>query len=139
MKVPNISENAEACLRGVGIRPTRQRIALAELIRDGGHRHLTPDSVHQEAATAGMRLSLATVYNTLHEFAAAGLIRRVAVGERSWFCTNTQPHHHFYDEATSRLHDITGDQPTVANVPPPPPGMVISGVDVIVRVRRLSA
>ncbi len=133
-----ITQDAEGTLRQAGIRPTRQRVALAELIRDGGRRHLTPDSTHQEALAAGLQLSLATVYNTLHEFSNAGLIRRIAVGERSWFCTCADEHHHFYDEGAARLYDIQGDQPKVDGLPRPPEGYAIAGVDVIVRLKRAS-
>lgn len=127
----------EAALRTANIRPTRQRMTIMRLIRDGGHRHITPDSLHQEALTAGTRLSLATVYNTLHEFATAGLVKHVAVGDRSWFCTNTSDHHHFYDVATGRVQDIPGPQPLVSGLPAPPPGMEVAGVDVIVRLRKV--
>jgi len=133
--LPAIDESA---LRAVGIRPTRQRLTIARIIHDGGRRHLTPDSLHQEAKSAGIRLSLATVYNTLHEFAAAGLVKRVPVGERSWFCTNVSEHHHYYHEATGRIEDIPGIQPQVMGLPGPPPGMEVVGVDVIVRVRKAS-
>ncbi len=129
--------NDEAVLRTAQIRPTRQRMTIIRLIREGGHRHLTPDSLHQEAISAGVRLSLATVYNTLHEFASAGLVKHVAVGDRSWFCTNTADHHHFYEEATGRVIDIPGIQPAVSQLPPAPPGMEVAGVDVIVRLRKV--
>lgn len=128
----------EATLRGAGIRPTRQRLTIGRLIKEGGSRHLTPDSLHQEALSQGMRLSLATVYNTLNEFAAAGLVKRVPMGERSWFCTNTAEHHHFYHEATGRIEDIPGCQPQVMGLPDAPEGMEVAGIDVIVRLRRAS-
>ncbi|HLO77285.1 MAG TPA: Fur family transcriptional regulator [Magnetospirillum sp.] len=130
--------NDEAVLRTAQIRPTRQRLTILRLIRDGGHRHLTPDSLYQEALTSGVRLSLATVYNTLHEFAEGGLVKHVAVGDRSWFCTNTADHHHFYDVQTGRVQDIPGAQPRVLDLPPPPAGMEVEGVDVIVRLRKAS-
>lgn len=131
--------NDEAVLRAAHIRPTRQRLTIMNLIREGGHRHLTPDSLHQEAISAGTRLSLATVYNTLHEFAASGLVKHVACGDRSWFCTNTQSHHHFYDEATGRIQDIPGKQPSVVDMPEIPQGYHMTGVDIIIRVRKTVA
>lgn len=130
--------NDEAVLRTAQIRPTRQRLTILRLIREGGHRHLTPDSLYQEALSSGVRLSLATVYNTLHEFAHGGLVKHVAVGDRSWFCTNTTDHHHFYDVQTGRVQDIPGPQPHVLDLPSPPPGMEVAGVDVIVRLRKAS-
>lgn len=130
--------NDEMVLRTAQIRPTRQRLTILRLIREGGHRHLTPDSLYQEALSSGMRLSLATVYNTLHEFATGGLVKHVAVDDRSWFCTNTEDHHHFYDVLTGRVQDIPGQQPQVMGLPEPPAGMMVEGVDVIVRLRKVS-
>ncbi len=129
------SEDA-VLLRRAGIRPTRQRLAVLRTIRTGGRRHLTPESFHQELADAGLRLSLATVYNTLNHFAGHGLLRRVGFCDRTYFCTHAAPHHHFYDEATGRLEDIDGPQPGVTLVPAPPEGMEVVGVEIIVRLRR---
>ncbi len=123
-------------LREAGIRPTKPRMGVMRAIREGGRRHLSPDSLHRELADTGIRMSLATVYNTLKQFADAGLLRRVGVGDRTWFCTNTSEHHHFFDEVTGRIEDVLGDQPRVIDLPPPPLGMSILGVDVVIRVRR---
>lgn len=123
-------------LREAGIRPTGQRLGVIRAIREGGRRHLTPESFHRELADANIKMSLATVYNTLNHFADAGLLRRVGVGDRTWFCTNTSEHHHFFDAVSGRIEDILGEQPTVTGLPPAPPGMIILGVDVVVRVRR---
>lgn len=124
-------------LRQAGVRPTRPRLAIMTAIQGGGTRHLAPESFHRELADGGVNLSLATVYNTLNQFAEVGLLRRVGFGDRSYYCTNTGEHHHFYDEMTGRLEDIPGAQPTVVGLPEPPPGMVIDGVEVIVKLRRL--
>ena len=123
-------------LRQAGLRPTRQRLALAELLLHQdhrGHRHITAEVLAREAALAGIEVSLATVYNTLHQFTAAGLLRRVAVAsERAWFDTNTQPHHHFFDTARQQLTDI----PTVAvgTLPRPPAGTRIQGVELVIQL-----
>lgn len=124
-------------LHAVGIRPTRQRTTIIRAIKDNGSRHLTAESLHKELAANGSRISLATIYNTLHDFTSAGLVRRVEVGERTWFCTNGHPHHHFYDEATGRLHDIHDANLLVGDLPEPPEGMEITSVDVVIRVRPL--
>lgn len=124
------------CLRRAEIRPTRQRMGLAGLLATKGERHVTADMLHREAMDAGMGVSLATIYNTLHEFTEAGLLRKVPVGERAFFCTNVAPHHHFYDEDTGELHDIPPERQLLAELPAPPEGMAIVGVDVVVRVRR---
>jgi len=120
-----------------GVRPTERRLAIMGVIRDGGRRHLTPESFHSELAAAGIGMSLATVYNTLNSFSDAGLLRRVGFGERTFFCTNPAEHHHFYDELTGRIQDIPGPQPQVVGLPPPPSGSVVLGVEVIVRIRRI--
>ncbi|NFV80743.1 transcriptional repressor [Magnetospirillum aberrantis SpK] len=123
-------------LRGAGIRPTRQRVIIMRTIRRGGRRHLTPEGFHRELNQAGLKVALGTVYNTLNQFAAAGLLRRVGFGDRTFYCTATDEHHHFFDEETGLLQDITGSQPTVANLPPLAPGMEMVGVDIVVRVRK---
>jgi Fur family iron response transcriptional regulator len=124
-------------LRGAGIRPTRPRLAIMNAIQTGPARHLAPESFHRELGDNGQHFSLATVYNTLNQFAELGLLRRVGFGDRSYFCTNTGEHHHFYDEQTGRIEDIPGPQPKVIGLPVAPPGMAIDGVEVIVKLRRL--
>ncbi|HZT89171.1 MAG TPA: Fur family transcriptional regulator [Stellaceae bacterium] len=122
-------------LRASGLRPTRQRVALARLLFDQGDRHVTAEQLHGEAVEASIRVSLATVYNTLHQFTAAGLLREVVVEPgRSYFDTNTQDHHHFFCESTGRLHDIPGDLLSLGQLPAPPSGTEIRRVDVIIRV-----
>ncbi len=122
-------------LKAVGLRPTRQRLALARLLQDGGDRHLSAEQLHDEALAAKVRVSLATVYNALHQFTAAGLLREVVVEPgRSYFDTNVENHHHFYFEDSGRLEDIPSDQVRLANLPKPPKGSRLSRVDVIIRV-----
>jgi Fur family iron response transcriptional regulator len=125
-------------LRKAGLRPTRQRLALLRLMFDGGDRHVTAEQLHTEALAANLRVSLATVYNTLNQFTAAGLLREVVVeAGRSYFDTNTSDHHHFFFEATGRLLDIPGSDLKVSDLPPPPAGTTVSRVDVIVRLNSL--
>jgi len=122
-------------LRAAGLRPTRQRMSLAKLLFERGDRHVTAEQLHQEAETCRVRVSLATVYNTLHQFTAAGLLREVVVQPgRSYFDTNTSDHHHFYIEADGHLEDIPGDSVALAKLPEPPAGTRIARVEVIVRV-----
>jgi Fur family iron response transcriptional regulator len=137
METMRPSPNVLGRLRTVGLRPTRQRIALARLLFDGEERHVTAEQLHGEAVGAAVRVSLATVYNTLHQFTAAGLLREVVVEPgRSYFDTNVQDHHHFFCETTGMLQDIPGDAVTVAQLPQPPVGSEIRRVDVIIRIRR---
>jgi Fur family iron response transcriptional regulator len=122
-------------LRAVGLRPTRQRLALARLLFDGDNRHLSAEQLHDEALAAAVRVSLATVYNTLHQFTAAGLLREVVVDpERSYFDTNVEDHHHFYFEDSGRLEDIPSDQVGLRKLPTPPEGTRLSRVDIVIRV-----
>jgi len=124
-------------LREVGLRPTRQRVELASVLFKGEDRHVTAESLYDEASGLGLRISLATVYNTLHQFTHAGLLRQVIVdAARGYFDTNTGDHQHFFLEDEGALIDIPGDQITVAGVPAPPAGLAVDRVDVVVRVKR---
>ena len=124
-------------LRGVGLRPTRQRLALARLLFEDGDCHVTAEALHGRAIAAGVRVSLATVYNTLHQFTEAGLLREVAVQSGStYFDTNTGNHHHFYFEDSGELQDIPGEVVRFGNLPEAPDGTETSRVDVVIRVRR---
>jgi Fur family iron response transcriptional regulator len=126
-----------AVLRMAGLRPTRQRIALAELLFGGEHRHVSAEELHGEAAMARVNVSLATIYNTLHQFQQAGLLREVAIdASRSYFDTDTSDHHHFYLEDEQRVVDIPATSIVIGGLPDAPAGMVVTHVDVIVRVRR---
>ena len=129
-------DELEIRVREAGLRPTRQRIALAELLFAKGDRHLSAEELHEEALAAGVAVSLATVYNTLHQFTEAGLLRILALeGSRTYFDTNTSDHHHFFVEGENRVVDIDGGPVTVSNLPAPPEGMEIANVDIIVRLR----
>jgi len=125
-------------LRTVGLRPTRQRLALAKLLFDGGHRHVTAEDLHKEARGASVGVSLATIYNTLHQFTEAGLLREVVVDSgRCYFDTNNSEHHHFFLQDGGRLVDIPAAGVTIENLPEPPAGTEVSRVEVIVRVAPL--
>ncbi len=124
-------------LQRAGLRPTRQRVALGWILFGKGHRHVTAERLYDEATGARVNLSLATVYNTLHQFTEVGLLREIAVdGSKTWFDTNTSRHHHFLIEGENELVDIPGDMVDIARLPPLPEGLEIIDVDVVVRVRR---
>lgn len=125
----------EKRLRAAGLRPTRQRCALGSLLFGSGDRHVTAELLHEEAVAAGVPVSLATIYNTLHQFKMAGLLRELAIdGHRAYFDTNTSNHNHFYIEPDGRLMDIESDGIRVDGLPEPPKGMRISHIDVVVRL-----
>lgn len=130
------ARDVEALVRDAGLRPTRQRIALATLLFAKGNRHLAAEELHEEAQNAGVPVSLATVYNTLHQFTEAGMLRILAIeGAKTYFDTNTSDHHHFFVEGENRVMDIVDAPVTVANLPEPPEGMEIANVDIVVRLR----
>src|SRR5919108_5414835 len=127
-KLPLEKPHAEIAkrLRGAGLRPTRQRVALAQLLFAEGDRHVTAETLHEEAIGRKVPVSLATVYNTLHQFTEAGLLREVAVeGAKAYFDTNTSNHYHFFCERTGKLIDIATDSLRIEGLPEAPEGMVI--------------
>jgi len=123
-------------LRAAGLRPTRQRLALARLLFGAGDRHLTAEVLHSEAQEQRVRVSLATVYNTLNQFTQAGLLREVVVEPgRSYFDTNVSDHHHFFHENDGELCDIPGASVVLGALPTAPHGTEVTRVDVVIRVR----
>ncbi|WP_102829855.1 iron response transcriptional regulator IrrA [Bartonella bovis] len=129
----------EKHLRHNGLRPTRQRLELAKMIFSQGNRHIAAEELYEEAIKSNVPVSLATIYNTLHQFTEAGLLRIIAVeGSKTWFDTNTSDHYHFYIEGENRILDIPCNlkgSPIIENLPQPPEGMEISHVDLIIRLK----
>ena len=130
-------ESVPVLLRHAGLRPTRQRLALGGLLFAGEDRHVTAEQLHAEVVGLGEHVSLATVYNTLHQFKRAGLVRELAVeGSKAYFDTNTSNHNHFLLEPEGKLMDIDGDAISVSGLPEPPEGMKITHIDVVVRLAK---
>ncbi len=128
-------DDIDELLASRGLRLTRQRCQLAGLLFRGGDRHVTAEMLARDAEMNGIRVSLATVYNTLHQFTRVGLLRRISVNSsRTWFDTNTSAHHHFFNTTSLELTDIPHDQVCVAVQPAPPAGTAIDHVDVTIRV-----
>jgi Fur family iron response transcriptional regulator len=136
--VSDMDRHAETWLAGAGLRPTRQRRALAALlIGDGRHRHVTAERLYEAAQDAGATVSLATVYNTLKCFTEAGLLTEIAVdGARSYFDTRTEEHPHFYWEDEGRLTDAPAGSVEFSSLPDLPEGMQVAKIDVVIRIRR---
>jgi Fur family transcriptional regulator, iron response regulator len=129
--------DVKSMLRDVGLRPTRQRMALGWILFAKGDRHITAEMLYEEATKAKVPVSLATVYNTLHQFTDVGLLRQVAVdGSKTYFDTNATQHHHFFVEGENALLDIPDTDVVVGKTPIPPEGYEISRIDVVVRLRR---
>ncbi len=125
-------------LKARGLRPTRQRLALARLLLARGPRHVTAEELFHEARGAGIPVSLATVYNTLHQFTRAGLLSEVVVGSgQSYFDTNVSSHWHFFDRTTGEVMDIPDEAIAFARLPEPPAGKIIDRIDVVIRVRKV--
>ena len=124
-------------LQSVGLRPTRQRMALGWLLFSKGGRHLTAEMLYEEATNAKVPVSLATVYNTLNQLTDAGLLRQVSVdGTKTYFDTNVTSHHHFYIEGSHELVDIPDHDLKLHSVPEVPEGFEIASIDMVVRLRK---
>ncbi len=135
--MPPDNQEISQKLKGAGLRPTRQRLALAYMLFNSGDRHVSAEALHAEAQASRVPVSLATVYNTLNQFTEAGLLREVAVqGNRSYFDTNTSNHFHYFLEDKGQLVDIGSEHVEVTGLPTLPEGTEIDRVDVIVRLRR---
>ncbi len=123
-------------LRAIGLRPTRQRLALARLLFAQGHRHVSAEDLFKEARANDIDVSLATIYNALHDFTAKGLLRALSVDSTgTYFDTNTSDHHHFFFERSGRLEDIAKDDIHISSLPRAPKGTELSRVDVVIRVK----
>ena len=130
------SDDIMELLRDAGLRPTRQRRSLAQQLFSGNDRHVTAEQLHSESLGQGVSVSLATVYNTLHQFTSAGLLRELVVDAgRSYFDTNISAHHHLYFEDSGKLRDVSGDNIAIGELPALPEGAEISRIDIIIRVR----
>jgi Fur family iron response transcriptional regulator len=135
MAHPTTNQDIAERLRAAGLRPTRQRVSLARLLFEGGDRHVSAELLHEEALSQNVPVSLATVYNTLHQFTQVGLLREVAVeGAKAYFDTNTSNHYHFFCEDTGKLMDIETGGIRIEGIPKAPEGMAVSRVDVLVRL-----
>ena len=131
--------DVKTLLREAGLRPTQQRLALGWMLFSRGDRHLTAEMLYEEAIKAKVPVSLATIYNTLHLFTGAGLLRQVAVdGSKTYFDTNVSHHHHFFIENENDLVDIPDSEVVVGKTPTPPEGYEVVRVDIVVRLRRKS-
>lgn len=125
-----------AQLRAAGLRPTRQRLALASILFDGQDRHVSAEWLYDVAKASGADVSLATVYNTLHQFTSAGLLREISVDStRTYFDTNIGDHHHMFLEHEDKVIDVPSSSVSVNRLPDIPEGMELVSVDVLVRVR----
>lgn len=135
---PEALETSQTWLAQADLRPTRQRLALAALlVGDGQNRHVTAEGLHDAVLRTGDKVSLATVYNTLRTFCAAGLMQEVTVdGSRSYFDTRVDDHPHFYLEADGTLTDAPAAELEIKSLPSVPEGYEVAKVDIVIRLRK---
>ncbi len=127
-------------LRRVGLRPTRQRVSLGWVLFARGDRHISAEMLYEEAMKEKIPVSLASIYNTLHQFTQAGLLRELAIdGAKTFFDTDSSEHHHFVVDGENTVIDIPAEAVDVAALPEPPAGYEIARVDVVVRLRKIEA
>ena len=127
----------ESLLRKAGLKPTGKRLAIADLLFDGPNKHVTAEDVMEIARRNRVRVSQATVYNTLNQFCAAGLLKRIVLDNSStFFDTNTSDHHHLYHEDDARLVDLPALNIDMSQLPGIKTGDKVRSVDIIVRVGR---
>ena len=126
-------------LRGVGLRPTEQRIAILELLFENENVHVSAALVNEKLIRKNKHISLATIYNSLNEFEKKGILKKVLVDkEKMWFDTNLEHHHHFYDEEKDLLTDISEKEITFSKFPKLPQGKSIKSLNIIVKVKSTS-
>ena len=114
-------------------------MALGWILFAKGDRHITAEMLYEEASKAKVPVSLATIYNTLHQFTDVGLLRQVAVdGSKTYFDTNASDHHHFFVEGENALVDIPDAEMILGTTPEVPEGYEVARIDVVVRLRRKS-
>ena len=124
-------------LRMSGLRPTKQRLAICKVLFDKKETfHFTIEKL-KKIIEKGIKkkISLATLYNTVHAFKEKGYLKEISLkGSKTFFDTNTKHHHHFYDEDMSQLIDIEGKNILVGNLPKTPNGKKIKSVEVLVKI-----
>lgn len=132
-----LSEEAAMKLRAASLRPTRQRIAIAERLLDGRARHVSAEQLRDELVAYGQPMALATIYNCLHQFEEAGLLRPVHhAGDAVLYDTNLGDHHHFVDVETGELIDIEPGEILMPELPELPDGFEAESIELTVRLRR---
>jgi Fur family iron response transcriptional regulator len=124
-------------LKSSGLRPTKQRLMISKLLFGQKQTfHFTIDNLSKLIAkNLKQRISIATVYNTVKAFKRKGYLKEIPLeGNKTFFDTNISSHHHFYDEDTEKLIDINNEKILINNIPNPPSGKSIKGIEVMVRI-----
>ena len=129
--------NNKEKLRNAGLRPTKQRMIIANILLNGVNRQFTAENLQNEINSSGNSMSIATIYNCLKKFRNCGLIKQVETSkETAIFDTNINQHHHFLDEETGELIDIENEEINLFKLPEIPKGYMNSGVEVLIKLKR---
>ena len=134
--MPNKSNTIET-LRTSGLRPTKQRVQLAKFLFDRDKTfHFNVEDLHKTINLKNnKKISLATIYNTVHAFKNAGYLKEILIkNNKSFFDTNTEVHHHFFDEKNNLLTDVSAEEISIKKIPSPPAGKFIKQVEVIINI-----
>ena len=135
----NLESNYIEKLRNSGLRPTKQRIKICEVLFNREKTfHFTVETLNKKInKNRGTKVSLATIYNTVEAFTSAGYLKEILTSKnKSYYDTNTKSHHHFYDEGSKELTDIHYSQIKLSKVPIPPKGKKIKNLEVVIRIQK---
>ena len=130
------NQRATKCLEEANLRPTRQRLCLAEvLVGDGQDKHVTAETLFAKVKQTGYTVSLATVYNTVHAFKKKGYLKEISISsDKSYYDTNVTNHHHFFDENKKELIDLDDKDVGKINIKKVLPGKKINSIEVLVKI-----
>ena len=132
-----VKQHLAGFLQKFGVRPTRQRLDLSALLFDGQHKHVTAEELLSVARSKKIRVSLATIYNSLNHFVKVGMLQETSMGAgKTYFDTNTDLHHHFFDEESGRLWDIPASAVKVDYSAAAPEGLAVDRVSVTIRLHK---
>ena len=126
-------------LRSSNLRPTKQRLKICQFLFNREKTfHFTVETLNKKInKNKGMKVSLATIYNTVEAFTSAGYLKEILTSKnKSYYDTNIKSHHHFYDEGSKELTDINYSQVKLSKVPTPPKGKKIKNLEVVIRIQK---
>ena len=124
-------------LKKLKLRPTKQRIAIIEVLTANGNIHITAAGLGKILEGSKIKVATATIYNNLNELSQKGFLNKVLVGkDRMWFDTNLSSHYHFYDEDEDKLTDVEKNKIKFMSFPKIPKGKSLKSLDIIINVKK---
>ena len=127
--------NVKELLRSCDLRPTDQRLMVGKLLFDGIDKHVSAESIYRDLKKRNEKISLATVYNILHDFSNKKLLEKVIIDpEKIYFDTNTSSHYHFYYDDKKTLTDIPKENIVINSLPEAPKGKSIKNIEIIIHL-----